>query len=77
MGKLKKGCKFRNLKKKSMDLLSFMSSFKCSKNFPLKINFSDSNFLEIYAVVHYIRGVQIQAGAVCVYVCVWTYIRVL
>ena len=44
---------FRKLKQKSMDLLSFMSSFKCCKNFPLKINFSGSNFLEVYAVVHY------------------------
>ena len=35
-----------------MDLLSFMSSFKCCKNFPLKINFSESNFLEVYAVGH-------------------------
>ena len=53
MGKLKKGCTFRKKKEKSMDLLSFMSSFKCCKNFPLKINFSKSNFLEVYAVVHY------------------------
>ena len=41
-------------RKKSMDLLSFMISFKCYKNFPLKINFSESNFLEVYAVVYYI-----------------------
>ena len=27
-----------------MHLLSFMSSFKCCKNFPLKTNFSESNF---------------------------------
>ena len=39
-----------------MDLLSFMCSFKCCKNFPLKINFSESNFLEVYAVVHYKCG---------------------
>ena len=37
-----------------MDLLNFMSSFKCCKNFPLKINFSESNIFEVYAVVHYI-----------------------
>ena len=37
-----------------MDLLSFMSSFKCCKNFPLKIHYSESYFLEVYAVVHYI-----------------------
>ena len=37
-----------------MDLLSFMSSLRCCKNFPLKINFSESNFLEVYAVVNYI-----------------------
>ena len=42
--------------KKSKDLLSFMSSFKCCKNFPLKINFSESNFLEVYAVVHYMMN---------------------
>ena len=36
-----------------MDSLGFMSSFKCCKNFPLKINFSESNFFEVYAVVHY------------------------
>ena len=41
------------IKKKSMDLLSFMSSFKCCKNFPLKIHFSESNFLEVYADMHY------------------------
>ena len=44
---------FRKFKEKSMDLLSFMSSFKCCKFFPLIINFSVSNFLEVYAVVHY------------------------
>ena len=27
-----------------MHMHSFMSSFKCCKNFPLKINFSESNF---------------------------------
>ena len=45
MGKLKK-CfiMFSKLKKKFMLLLSFMSSFKCCKNFPLKINFFESNF---------------------------------
>ena len=53
MGKLKKGSIFRK-KKKSIYLLSFMSSFKCCKNFLTKINFSESNFLEVYAVVHYI-----------------------
>ena len=55
MGKLKQGCMFRKLKKnnKSMDLLSFMSSFKCCKNFPLNINFSESKLLEVDAVVHY------------------------
>ena len=53
MGKLKKGLCLENFKK-SMDLLSFMSSFKCCKNFPLKINFSESNIFEVYAVVHYI-----------------------
>ena len=36
-----------------MDLLSFMSSFKCCKNFPLKIIFSKSNYFEVYAIVHY------------------------
>ena len=50
MGKLKKGFMFR---KKIMDLLSFMCSFKCFKNFPLQIDFSESNFLLVYAVVHY------------------------
>ena len=54
MGKLKKGCMFR--KEKSMDLLSFMSSFKRCKNFPQKINFSECNFLEVYAVAHYTQG---------------------
>ena len=44
MGKLKKGFMFGKFLKKSMDLLSFMSSFKCCKNFPLNINFSESNF---------------------------------
>ena len=29
-----------------------MSSFQYCKNFPLKLIFSESNFLEIYAVVH-------------------------
>ena len=43
-----------------MDLLSFMSSFKCCKNFPLKINFFESNFLEVYAVVHYTSKVCIR-----------------
>ena len=33
---------FSKFKKKSMLLLSFMSSLKCCKNFPLKINFSES-----------------------------------
>ena len=36
-----------------MDLLSLMSSFKCCKNFPVKRNFSERNFLEVYAAVHY------------------------
>ena len=49
MGKLKKGSML-----KKYGLAQFMSSFKCCKNFPLKINFSESNFLEVYAVVHYI-----------------------
>ena len=55
MGKLKKGCILRKFKK-SMDLLSFMCSFKCCKNFSLKKYFSESNFLEVYAVVHYMCG---------------------
>ena len=37
-----------------MDLLGFVSSFKCCNNFPLKIYFSKSNFLEVYAVVYFI-----------------------
>ena len=52
MGKLKMAVCLGKFKK-SMDLLSFMSSFKCCKKFSLKINFSESNFLEVYAVVHY------------------------
>ena len=36
-----------------MDLLSFMSCFECCKNFSPKIKFSESNFLEVYAVVLY------------------------
>ena len=52
MGKLKKDCTFRKYKK-IMDLLSFVCSFKCCKNFLLKINFSESNFLDVYAVAHY------------------------
>ena len=65
----KRGVLKKKKKKKSMDLLSFMSSFKCCKNFPLKINFSESNFLEVYAVVHYSGGpatslpdLQVQEG---------------
>ena len=50
-----KGLMFSKFKKESMHLLSFMSSFKCCKNFPLKINFSESTFLEVYAVVHYMN----------------------
>ena len=48
----KKALCLENKKKESMNLLSFMSSFEC-KNYPLRINFSGSNFLEVYAVVHY------------------------
>ena len=51
MGKLRKDCVFRKKKKKSMDLLSFMSSSSPGKNLPLKINFSESNFFEVNAVV--------------------------
>ena len=40
-----------------MDFLSFMSSFKCFKNFPLKTNFSENNFLEVYADVHYSKNI--------------------
>ena len=36
MGKLKKSCMFIEIILKSMDLLRFMSSFKCCKNFPRK-----------------------------------------
>ena len=64
MGKLKKGLCLENFKK-SMDLLSFMSSFKCCKNFPLKINFSESNIFEVYAVVHYI-SVLVCVTFICV-----------
>ena len=53
MGKLKKGIMFRKKKKKGMGLLSFISSFKCCKNFSLKNIFSYSNFLEVNALVHY------------------------
>ena len=48
---------FRKFLKNCMDLLSFTSSFKCCKNFPLKINFSESIFLDVYAVVHNINFV--------------------
>ena len=41
---------------KNIDLLSFMSSFKCYKNFPLKIKFFDSNFFDFYTVAHYTCG---------------------
>ena len=54
IGKLEKGCMLRKFILKNMHLLSFMSSFKCFKIFPLKI--SESNFLEVYAVVHYIEA---------------------
>ena len=37
-----------------------MSSFKCCKNFSLKINFSESNFLEVYAVVHYTASKMVE-----------------
>ena len=36
-----------------MDLLSFITVFKYCKNLPLKMNFSESNFLDVYAVVYY------------------------
>ena len=36
-----------------MDLLSFITVFKCFKNLPLKMNFTESNFLDVYAVVYY------------------------
>ena len=50
------------IKKKSMDLPSFMSSFKCCKNFPLKANFSESNFFEVYAVVQYTGNTAAKAS---------------
>ena len=30
-----------------------MTVFKCCKNLPLKMNFSESNFLDVYADVYY------------------------
>ena len=52
MGKLKKGFMFSKFLKKYA-LAQFYQLFQCCKNFPLNINFSERNFLEVYAVVHY------------------------
>ena len=54
-----------------------MSSFKCCKNFSLKINFSESNILEVYAVVHYIfpekhtSDTQSPNMIICIYIHTW------
>ena len=52
MGKLKKGCMFRKFFKKYA-LAQLYELFQVLQEISTKIKFSESNFLEVYAVVHY------------------------